>query len=263
MVGQPPARFGICASYQTRWRLADLRRVIDWLQERSLATVSTTLRAGGIRFRRGRAHVHSPDPEYTTKLARIQTISWYSRQAPDQLVRLYEDELTYYRRASVAPDYTVLAAQPQPLAEQGWGANTTRRIAGCLDATTGQLFAWQRAHFDRVTLGRFFAAVEAAYPHATQIFVLLDNWPVHFHPDLLRDLRGSKLTLVRLPTYAPWTNPIEKVWRKLYADVLHLHRRATDWERLQQDVQTWLDQWAEPSPTLLRYTGLADLACAA
>ncbi len=250
-------------SYQTRWRLDGVRQVIDWLHDRSLATVWRTLRACGIHWRRGRAHVHSPDPEYTTKLARLQTITWYSRQAPDEIVRLYEDEVTYYRRASVAADYTWVATQPQPLAEQGWGASTTRRIAGCLDAATGQLFAWQRAHFDRVTLRRFFEAVEAAYPHATQIFVFLDNWPVHFHPDLLRALRGSKLTLVRLPTYAPWTNPIEKVWRKLYADVLHLHRRATDWERLQREVQTWLDQWAAPSPTLLRYTGLADLVCAA
>jgi transposase len=63
-----------------------------------------------------------------------------------------------------------------------------------------------------------------------------------------------------LPTYAPWTNPIEKVWRKLYADLLHLHRRVTDWEALQHDVQAWLDQWQQPSPDLLRYTGLA---CAA
>lgn len=259
-MGQPPARFGVSGSYQTRWWLDGVRQAIAWLRPCCLATVSATLRACGIRFRRGRRHVHSPDPAYASKLARIDQITWYSRQAPAEMVRLYEDELTYYRRASVATDYTVLARQPQPLAEQGWGANTKRRIAGCLDAATGQLFAWQRAHFDRGTLGRFWAAVEGAYPHATQIFVLLDNWPVHFHPELLRDLRGSKLTLVPLPTYAPWTNPIEKVWRKLYAEVLHLHRRAHDWQTLQDEVQTWLDQWAEPSPALLRYTGLA---CAA
>lgn len=206
---------------------------------------------------RGRRHVHSPDPEYVTKLARIQTITWYSRQAPTQIVRLYEDEVTYYRRPSVAADYTVASTQPQPLAEQGWGANTARRIAGCLDAATGQVVAWQRAHFDRTTLRRFFLEVEASYPQAEQIFVLLDNWPVHFHPDLLRELRGSKLTLVRLPTYAPWTNPIEKVWRKLHAEVLHLHRRVNDWEALQRDVQTWLDHHREPSTQLLRYVGLA------
>jgi hypothetical protein len=131
-----------------------------------------------------------------------------------------------------------------------------RRIAGCLDAQTGQLFAWQRAHFDRRTLLRFYQAVEHAYPQADQLFLIQDNWPVHQHAELLAALRGSKFTLVRLPTYAPWTNPIEKVWRKLYADVLHLHGWANQWETLQQTVQRWLDAYAQPSPDLLRYVGL-------
>lgn len=256
-VAQPPAAFGVSSSYQTRWCLDLVRQAIDWLHGRCLATVSRTLRACGVRFRRGRRHVHSPDPEYTTKLERLQTITWYSRQAPQDLVRLYEDEVTYYRRASVADDYTVVTVQPQPLAEQGHGANTARRIAGCLDAATGQLIAWQRAHFDHETLLRFYQEVEAAYPAANQIFLIQDNWPVHFHPQVLADLRASKFTVVRLPTYAPWTNPIEKAWRKLYADILHLHRRAHDWEALQAQVQGWLDQYRQPSATLLRYTGLA------
>jgi transposase len=63
----------------------------------------------------------------------------------------------------------------------------------------------------------------SSYPKADQIFVIQDNWPVHWHPVVVQGLRDSKLTLVTLPTYAPWLNPVEKVWRKLYAEVLHLH----------------------------------------
>lgn len=59
-----------------------------------------------------------------------------------------------------------------------------------------------------------------------------------------------------MPTYAPWRNPIEKVWRKLYAEVLHLHRWADQWEALQAAVQTWLDQGREPSTTLLCSCGV-------
>jgi len=36
--------------------------------------------------------------------------------------------------------------------------------------------------------------------------------------------RQEGITLVYLPTYAPWLNPIEKLWRKAYQEVLHLHR---------------------------------------
>lgn len=144
----------------------------------------------------------------------MATITWYSRPAPQQIVRLYQDEVTSYRKASVATAYAAVGAA-QPRAEQGRGANTSRRIAGCLDAATGQLFSWQRAHCDAHTLRRFYQALERAYPHAEQLFLIQDNWPCHTAHAVLAGLRGSKITLVPLPTYAPWTNPIEKVWRKL------------------------------------------------
>ena len=49
-------------------------------------------------------------------------------------------------------------------------------------------------------------------PQADQLFLLQDNWPVHQHAELVAALRDSKFTLVPLPTYAPWLNPMEKVW---------------------------------------------------
>jgi transposase len=104
---------------------------------------------------------------------------------------------------------------------------------------------------------RFYReAVLRAYPAAHRIDVIQDNWPVHFHPEVQAALRPTPIRLVRLPTYAPWTNPVEKVWRKLYAEVLHLHRFTDAWDELTQTVQAWLDQWTDPAPALLRYVGL-------
>jgi hypothetical protein len=51
-------------------------------------------------------------------------------------------------------------------------------------------------------------------------------------------------------------SPVEKVWRKLYQEVLHLHPWTNAWEQLQATVQAWLDQWAEGSTALLHYVGL-------
>ena len=59
-----------------------------------------------------------------------------------------------------------------------------------------------------------------------------------------------------LPTYAPWLNPIEKVWRWLRQDVLKLHRQADNWEALQTRVHGFLDQFATGSKRLLEYVGL-------
>jgi hypothetical protein len=241
---------------RSRWWLAGVRQRIPWLGDCCLATVWRTLRRLGLVYKRGRRHVHSPDPDYASKLQRVAAITWYSRQAPQQIVRLYEDEVTYYRKASVATAFAPRGGD-QPRAEQGWGTNTSRRIAGCLDAASGALFSWQRAHFDAPTLLRFYQALEEAYPHADQLFLIQDNWPCHTALEVREGLRDSKITLVPLPTYAPWTNPIEKVWRKLYAEVWHLHPWVDAWDQLQTAVQTWLDHYTAPSETLLRYVGLA------
>ena len=185
------------------------------LRERARATVWRTLRRWKLAYKRGRRHVHSPDWEYEAKVRRIEAINWYSRQAPQQIVRLYEDELTYYRRPTLAQGYAP-GGSDAPHAEQGTGSNTARRIAACLDVETGRLFGGPRAHFDRETLLKFYRTVEAAYPAADQLFLIHDNWPVHWHPDLVEGLRGSKLTLVGLPTYAPW--PIR--WRRSGANCI-------------------------------------------
>jgi hypothetical protein len=61
----------------------------------------------------------------------------------------------------------------------------------------------------------------------------------------------GKLTLVALPTHAPWLNFAEKVWRSLNQEVLHVHPWTNAWEQFQAAVQVWLDQWADGSTDLL------------
>jgi transposase len=81
----------------------------------------------------------------------------------------------------------------------------------------------------------------------------LYNWPVHFHGYVLDTLADSKrrITLLPLPTYAPWTNPIEKVWRKFNQDLFHHHPWSAEWDRLKS--------CSNASEDLLRYAGLASV----
>ncbi len=131
----------------------------------------------------------------------------------------------------------------------------------------------------------FYEDLHTAYPQAEQIIAVQDNWPVHTHPDVLVALQEQNdpwpthnppdwptepsagaqkrwgqlrlpIQIVRLPTYASWTNPIEKLWRKLRGEVLHLHRLADNLEALRKEVDTFLDQFAKGSLDLLHYVGL-------
>jgi transposase len=164
--------------------------------------------------------------------------------------------MAFHRRPSVSYAYA-LTGSDAPRAQQGWGPDTVRRVAGCLDTQTGQFHSQHRAHWTVAALLRFLQQVDACYPDAQRLYVALDNWPVHFLPTLRLPLAATtKIRLLRLPTYAPWTNPVERVWRKLAAEVLHLHRHTDDWLGLCERVQTWLDTAQHPSEAMLRYTGL-------
>ena len=61
---------------------------------------------------------------------------------------------------------------------------------------------------------------------------------------------------VGLPTYAPWLNPIGKLWRYLKQEVVHLHQKAEDFPSLHSQVDALLDRFAGGSEHLLRYVGL-------
>lgn len=240
---------------RSRWWLAGVRQVVRGLASYTLGGIWQVLRRYGLRYKRGREYVHSPDLRYATKLAYLEAARQQVEQQPDRYVLLYQDECTYQRRPSLAQAYAPCASK-DPRAPLGLKANSTRRIAAVLDSMTGRLIAWQRKRFDRHTLKRFYQAVEQAFPHAQTIYLVQDNWPVHFHPDLLSFVLSSRLCLLPLPTYAPWTNPIEKVWRKLKQEVLHLHSYGDDWPALQAAVAAWLQSYDAPSPDLLRYVGL-------
>src|SRR6266700_5558567 len=87
------------------------------------------------------------------------------------------------------------------------GYNSRRRIAGCLDAHSGRLITGPRSAFEHQTFLRYLLAVEARYPQAERISIALDNWPVHFQPDMLARLQSSKIRLLFLPTYARFSQP--------------------------------------------------------
>ena len=134
---------------QSRWTLQALQKEVPWLQHTrsgtpmSLTGICKLLKRLGVRSKRGRAHVHSPDLLYNKKQAYIRSLRELNTTDPERFVLLYEDELTYYRRAVVNREW---AGQGQRMAikiKQGAWNNSDRRIATCLNVSTGQLISRQ------------------------------------------------------------------------------------------------------------------------
>jgi hypothetical protein len=251
VVHHPPSAYDLPRS---RWWLAGLRLAVPWLAPLSVSGVHRLLRRLRIVYKRGQEAVHSPDPAYDAKLTVIAQARAAAQADPTHVVFLYEDEMTYYRQPVASHGYAKRGSS-EPRAWHCPGSNPSRRVAACLNVVTGQVHSCQRAHFRVSALRAFFREVAAAYPDATRIVIALDNWPVHFHPALLAAL-PPQVTLLPLPTYAPWTNPVEKLWRWLKQEVVHLHPHAASWHALWTTVDAWLAQRTAPSAATLRYTGL-------
>lgn len=264
---------------QTRWTLAALHAAVPSYWEYSLSGVWRILAGHRLRWKRGRDHLRSPDPAYSAKLDHLATIRAEVEAHPDEAVLLYLDEVTYYRQPSLASSYAAVGSA-DPRAERSVKSNATTRVIATLDAHTGRVVARQRTKIDVPALIRFYQALVAAYP-GQRLYLVLDNWPVHFHPNVLAALepqacpfpflrprhwpttpspQAKRLNLpiqfIPLPTYSPWLNPIEKLWRWLKQDVLHLHRLADDLSALRSLVLDFLARFEHGSPDLLRYVGL-------
>jgi transposase len=247
---QPPDRFGIARS---RWRLQDLRQVVPALQHYSLPGISTLLVRLGIRHKRGRLRVHSPDPAYHAKLERITEASQAAHADPDQVVLCCADEYSLYRQPTLAGCFARQGVEP--CADLSLRPNRYHRYSAALNVVTGQLTWIDGPRMSVPNLVRFLQALRAAYPTQT-LFLAWDNWPVHKHHRVLAAAEQLEVTLLWLPTYAPWTNPIEKLWRWLKQTLVHHHHYADRPDVLQQQVATFLDQFDCGSEDLLHYVGL-------
>ena len=237
--------------------MRSIRVTFPWLSSFTLSGVWRHLQSCRVRLRRGRLPLYSPDPEYTVKEAKLLRCLQEAAQAPDVVVVLFLDEMGYFRWPDAAPDWAEAAPASAPEAMRAGPNNRQQRLIGALNAQTGQVDYLENYIVGRAQVSAFYGRLNQRYAQAQRIYIIQDNWSIHQHPDVVTALATfPRLEPVWLPTYAPWLNPIEKLWRWLRQDVLKLHRLAGEWPALHQRVRAFLDQFATGSHALLRYVGL-------
>ena len=103
----------------------------------------------------------------------------------------------------------------------------------------------------------FYKQLLDAYPDALMLYVIEDNWPVHFHARVLTFLaQNPRLQVLRLPTYAPWLNKIERAWRWVRQTLCHAHPFCDDFEAYKAHLDARLAEAAAAPEMLGRYCGL-------
>ena len=253
---------------------------LPWLTINTLGGMCQLLKRLAISRKMGRDYVHSPDKNYQEKLHLIELAKVKAYSKPEKYIFLYLDEFSFYRQPDATFAYES-KGKSQPLALRSHRSNTKSRVIGALNITDGSLLHKQRSKIGIKAISDFYQTIVDTYPNAETIFVTQDNWPVHFHPDVLARLQPQKLPfppnlpktwptepsakaiqgelpiqILCLPTYASWCNPIEKLWRCLKQRILYLHRQSDQWTELKQRVDHFLYDFRDGSQDLLRYTGL-------
>lgn len=241
----------------SRWSLAVVRMEFEWLADYTLSGVWRLLQSWDIEWKHGYVQHWSPDPRYQAKVAAITRCLRTVAARSEECVALFLDEMSYHRWATPASNW-IPQEDGYPVAQCSGANNQQWRVIGALNALTGQVTFQQAYKIGREKVIEFYRQLEGVYADVRIIYVIQDNWNIHTHPDVVAALcELPRLRILSLPTYAPWLNPIEKLWRWLRQEVLHLHRLSEDWAGLKQRVAQFLDQFAEGSAELLHYVGLA------
>jgi hypothetical protein len=231
-----------------------------------------------ISYQRARTYFHSPDAAYEAKLAYLSGILASHKEGVDTV--LFEDELTYYNHASPGPDHAPQRRQPK--AGLAVGGERSWRVAGALDVFSGEFTSVQRSAVTVPAFVAFLKEVAQRYAGLEVVYLVVDNWPVHFHPDVIEALRPQQcpypyplpaawrdikpsgkyaslqlnIELVPLPTYASWLNPVEKVWKWLKRELLHNHAFAGNFNELKELVGRFLIKVKDLGHIMLSAVGL-------
>lgn len=99
---------------------------------------------------------------------------------------------------------------------------------GAVNYHTGKTVVLFRRHKRRREIAQMLQALLDAHPTGT-VYVAWDNANTHEDDEVEAVVRGAagRLVLLYLPTYSPWLNPIEMLWRHFRREVTHCELFAT------------------------------------
>lgn len=130
------------------------------------------------------------------------------------------------------------------------------RAAVAFDAVHGGMSHLMRTRFTATALGAVYRQVSQWTRGAARVCLVMDNWPVHRHPRAWKAIEeDDRLRVLWLPTYSPWLNPAEKVWKWVRQRRIHMHGYCESLPELGSAIDRTVASAGERPEEMLRYTG--------
>jgi transposase len=182
-----------------------------------------------------------------------------ARAHPGAIALVFQDEASFYRQPTQAALWAGTGRR-QPHLSWSHRKNILVRVAGTLDAVSGQTCFREAPRFTVDELLRFYRQVLAQYAARTLIYLVQDNWPVHFQARVEAFLQQHpQLQVLRLPTYAPRLNPVEKAWKWARQHLTHAHPYSDDFAEFRGQLTGCLAEIGAQPHEIRHYCGLDNL----
>ena len=224
LVKQEPRDAGY--SFST-WTCADLLHelVRKGFEAVSCETIRVHLHALGYRVRRPVLSIASPDPEYKQKAKRLKKCQKQAKNG--EILLYYQDEIDLHLLPGIMRCWTLEGVQRKIPTS---GVNQKQYGFGAVNYVSGQTVHRIEERKNSVGFCAFIEqfmqiVTQAPEYHGQKIVLVVDNFIIH-HSRKTREFLAKyadRLLLFMLPTYSPWLNLIERLWKHLRRKVTHNH----------------------------------------
>jgi transposase len=229
----------------------------------SRSTVQRVLSAEGLRPHRVRQWLHSPDPKFREKVARVCEL--YLHPPPNSVVVCIDEK----------PMQAL--SRKYPCTREGDGSvrrefeyvrHGTCALLASFDVATGQVLGKVVKHRTAAALLGFLDDVARHYP-GRQVHVVWDNLNIHKEGEVRRlssfnRAHGNRFHFVYTPLHASWINQVE-IWFSILQRRLLRHGSFDGYLALKSAVQGFINRWnrLDAHPFRWTFTGRFEQAQAA
>jgi transposase len=193
----------------------------------SRETVRRRLHEEDLVWRRPRPVLGPRDPRRAHKLRQIRALL---RHLPEDELAVFQDEVDVNTNPKIGSMWMRRGQQAEVVTP---GTNSKRYLAGSLNWRTGEVMLSEPGTSRNAEL--FLTHLDdlrRRFRRYRRIHVICDNATFH-KPERCKKVQeymaawGHRIVLHFLPTYAPETNPIERVWWHLHEEITRNHRCHT------------------------------------
>lgn len=271
VLSQAPCHLELLDTAARNWTQALIRQYLVTYHQIHLSqpALSKSLHRVGLRWRRAKLRVHSPDPLYTVKRQRVADLQQMalcgsltsqasahprSDEPPRPACLAFLDSTDLHWCPDLGPTYGLTGRQLK--VDSPGLANPWQALFGSLVYPSGE--GLYTIH-ERKRAAELLTHLQLLIDFKPNYFwfVVLDNASAHTTPavEAFACQHRHRLELVYLPTYSPHLNLIERLWR-LLRNQLTRNRFYDSLRTLVKSAVDWLQRL--PYPQLCSLMGIDD-----